>query len=77
MRNDLWQAHFLSICSPTGWTFDDSIMRRKESTQLFTVSNSPLMSDEIGIRFMYLNVVLKEKGQENASGNDEARCRKD
>jgi hypothetical protein len=59
--------HFLSICSPTGWTFDDSIMAKKGIYATFY--RKQFTFDEAMNRhtIMYLNVVLKEKGQENAS----------
>jgi hypothetical protein len=59
--------HFLSICSPTGWTFDDSIMAKKGIYATFYRKQFTFNEAMDRHTIMYLNVVLKEKGQENAS----------
>lgn len=59
--------HFLSICAPGGWTFDDSVMAKDGIYATFYRKEFSYHEAMARHTIMYVNVQLKEKGQQNAS----------
>lgn len=59
--------HFLSICAPKGWTFDDSVLAKDGIYATFYRTEFTYREALARHTIMYANVVLKEKGQQDTS----------
>ena len=59
--------HFLSVCAPTGWTFDDVVLAKDGIYATFYRKEFDYHEAMTGHTIMYVNVVLKEKGQQNTA----------
>ena len=59
--------HFLSVCAPTGWTFDDVVLAKDGIYATFYRKEFDYHEAMTRHTIMYVNVVLKEKGQQNTA----------